>query len=161
MCFRSRRTLGRMLPTDSKVTGAANVARRDRVRYPAPRERVANYVCKVALRHGLQPATLHKFLHNGERGAAQLLSEIIREGIRDGKRHKVQPFADHIEAAARELTDSVILTNGLILQKVIADLDEDGHREAFILNRCDATRKTWRRHLEIERSLALECWSAL
>lgn len=137
-----------------------------RVRYPAKREggrqRVASYVCAVAFRHGMKPATLHKLLHNGERGAAQLLAEVIRESRREGKASAVQHYSDTIEAAMALPLDTRISEDLLFIQKIVADLDEDGVRQSFLLNRaCGVLRGQWKRHIEVERSIGLEVWDAL
>lgn len=141
-------------PTLSNSATRATVAPSFRPGYPAPRERVALYVAKVAQRHGLAPATLHKLLH-GDRPIPELLRDVIAEAVRDGKRHQVAPFYLLLEAAWREVR-SLSLTDGLILQAVVADEDENVHRDAFLINRNDATRRQWARSIDLEVSTKLE-----
>lgn len=138
---------------------AETVAGHFQPRYDAPRLRVASYVAAVARRHGMRPTTLHHMLH-GHRPIPQLLAEVIAEAVREGKRHKAQPFADPIEAAIRAMHG--VLCEKIIVQAVVADTDEDVARDMALLNPdCAAARKSWQRAIEVERSTKLELWAAL
>lgn len=148
-------TLATMVPTCSTPT---NKRRGPRWRTHAPGDGVASYVAAVAQRHGMRPATLHALIH-GKHPLPELLREVMAEAIREGKRDRVLPWFDLLEATARGMASP--LSNALITQAVIADEDENVVRDAFLLSRSPATRKRWRRAIEIERTMKLELWMAL